>query len=72
MNKLDDAWSVLQRLSKREQTVAANAIFDFVAGASGLGLSEVQTAQVRSRLREKNAKLMSPATVRARLKKLGR
>ena len=72
MNKLDDAWSVLQRLSKREQTVAANAIFDFAAGASGLGLSDEQAAQVRSRLREKNAKTVSPATVRARLKKLDR
>ena len=72
MNKIDDAWSVLQRLSKREQTIAANAILDFAAGASGLGLSDEQAAQVRSRLREKNAKTVSPATLRARLKKFGR
>jgi hypothetical protein len=72
MNKLDDAWNVLRRLSKREQSVAAQAIFDFAAGAAGLGLSDVQAAEVRSRLREKNAKTVSSATVRARLKKLGR
>ena len=72
MNKLDEAWSALKRLSKREQDVAAQAIFDFASDSAKLGLSNTQAATVRSRLREKNPKSLSPAALRVRLKKLDR
>jgi len=72
MNKLADAFSVLKRLSKREQAVAAQAIFDFAAGAASLELSDAQAAQVRSRMQQRMARTLSPAAVRGRLKKLGR
>lgn len=72
MSKLDDAWTALKRLPKREQDVAAQAIFDFASDSAQLGLSSAQTAQVRSRLREKNPKILSPTALRARLKKLDR
>jgi len=72
MNKLDEAWTALKRLSKREQDVAAQAIFDFASGSAKLGLNSAQASVVRSRLREKNPKVLSPTALRARLKKLDR
>jgi hypothetical protein len=72
MSKLDEAWTVLKHLSKREQDVAAQAIFDFASGTTKLGLNSAQAAAVRSRLREKSPKLFSPTALRARLKKLER
>ena len=72
MSKLDEAWTALKRLPKREQDMAAQAIFDFASGSTKLGLSSAQAAVVRSRLREKSAKTLSPTALRARLKKLER
>lgn len=72
MNKLDEAWTALKRLSRREQDVAAQAIFDFASDSGKLGLTSAQAAVVRSRLREKNPKTLSSAALRARLKKLDR
>ena len=72
MNKLDEAWTALKRLPKREQDMAAQAIFDFASGSAKLGLSNAQVAIVRSRLREKTPKVLSSTTLRARLKKLDR
>lgn len=56
MTKLDEAWMALKPLPKREQDIAAQAIFDFASGSAKLGLSSAQATVVRSRLREKNSK----------------
>jgi putative addiction module component (TIGR02574 family) len=70
MNKIEDAWAVLQKLSPREQELAAEAILDYAAGASGLELSSEQAAEVERRLRDPNAAAVTPAELRSRLHKI--
>jgi putative addiction module component (TIGR02574 family) len=70
MNKIEDAWAVLKTLSPREQELAAEAILDYAAGASGLELSSEQAAEVERRLRDPDAKAVTSAEVRSRLQKI--
>jgi putative addiction module component (TIGR02574 family) len=72
MNKIEDAWAVLQKLSPREQELAAEAILDYAAGASRLELSSKQAAEVERRLRDPDAKTVTPAELPSRLHGLSR
>lgn len=68
MNKIEDAWAVLQKLSPREQELAAEAILDYAAGASGLEFSSEQAAEVERRLRDARAKSVTALELRSGLK----
>ena len=67
MNKIDDAWTVLKKLSPREQEIAADAILDYAAQDTGLHLSDEQAAEVRRRLEDTHAATMTVAELRSRL-----
>jgi hypothetical protein len=67
MNKIDEAWAVLKKLSPREQELAAEAILDFAANASEFVLTDEQVAEVNRRLQETDPKTIDPAELRARL-----
>ncbi|HET7335817.1 MAG TPA: hypothetical protein VFI93_11930 [Rhizomicrobium sp.] len=69
MNKIDDAWAVLKKLSPREQEFAAEAILDYASRAPDLGLSEVQARDVQQRLKTSNPKTLTPAELKLRLNK---
>jgi putative addiction module component (TIGR02574 family) len=70
MNKIEEAWAVLKTLSPREQELAAEAILDYAAGASGLQLSSEQAAEVERRLRDSDGKAVTAAELRSRLQKI--
>ena len=65
MNKINDAWDVLKKLSVHEQEIVAEAILDF-ASQTKLALSEKQAAEVERRRNEKNAKTIPPGELRSR------
>lgn len=67
MNKIDEAWAVLKKLSPREQELAAEAILDFAANASEFALTDEQVAEVNRRLQETDPKTIDPAELRERL-----
>jgi hypothetical protein len=68
MNKIEDAWAVLKTLTPREQELAAEAILDYAAGASGFALSANQAAEVEWRLRDTDAKSMAATELRLRVR----
>ena len=67
MNKIDDAWAVLKKLSPHEQEVAAEAILDYAARDDGIHLSDEQVAEVRRRLSDTSEATLTPSELRARL-----
>jgi len=67
MNKIDDAWAVLKKLSPHEQEVAAEAILDYATRDSGIHLSDEQAAEVRRRLADAGEATITPSDLRARL-----
>jgi len=67
MNKIDDAWVALKRLSPHEQEIAADAILDYAAQDTALHLSDEQEDEVRRRLEDTQAATVTPAELRRRL-----
>jgi hypothetical protein len=67
MNKIDDAWVALKKLSPREQEIAADAILDYAAQDTALHLSDEQEDEVRRRLEDTQAATVTPAELRRRL-----
>ena len=68
MNKIDDAWAVLKALPEAEQEIAAEAILDYAARES-IQLSEEQAAEVRRRLNDPDAAIITPDELRKRILK---
>lgn len=68
MNKIDNAWAILQRLTPREQDIAADAILDYAA--AGPQLSDEAARVVEQRLADPGAATLSPAELRSRIEKL--
>ena len=67
MNKIDNAWAVLKKLSPREQECAADAILDYAAAADGPTLSDAQAREVERRLADPDAETITAAELRSRI-----
>ncbi len=67
MNKIDDAWAALKKLSPNEQDLAAEAILDYADRAQDFGLSDEQVAEVKSRMRETDPKTITVGELRSRI-----
>ena len=70
MNKIDNAWAVLQTLSPREQKIAADAILDYASANDGIELSDEQAREVARRLQDASEATITPAELRSRIEKL--
>jgi hypothetical protein len=69
MNKIDDAWEVLKRLSPREQEQAADAILDYASRSPALQLSDKQANEVKRRMSDDRDASIDVNELRACMKK---
>jgi hypothetical protein len=67
MNKIDDAWAALKKLSPDEQDLAAEAILDYADRTQDFGLSDEQVAEVKSRMQEADPKTITVGELRSRI-----
>ena len=71
MNKLEQAWEELKKLSQGEQETAAAAILDFAARDRDVELTDEQVVEVERRLADPNPTYLTLSQVREHFNKLG-